>query len=244
MKKLFDSQETVNIVASIGNIFQFIALPAGMAYDRYGVTRILAIGIAMVFIGYFSLYMILKNSIELDNQLHGSAKHNLLIIIVFYAIGSGSQPWLDASGFLTNVHNFEKTSPKIMGIAKAYNGLGGSIWSSLYLGFFAPSEDRLSFVLFTCITATSILLLALPFVHQVSESARNAPARELPFNVMYVMTATFVIYLGVALYVSCLPDIDSFIPPTLSVFAILFLISIASVPPLLGSTGTEESELV
>lgn len=239
LKKLFDSQETVNIVASIGNIFQFIGLPAGMAYDRYGPTRILAIGISMVFIGYFSLYMILKNSIELDNEDHGSAKHNLLIIIIFYAIGSGSQPWLDASGFLTNVHNFEKTSPKIMGIAKAYNGLGGSIWSSLYLGFFAPSENRLGFVLFTCITATSVLLLALPFIHQVSESARNVSARELPFNVMYVMTAMFAIYLGLASYVSRLPDVDSFIPPILSVFAILFLISIASVAPLLGPTDAE-----
>jgi hypothetical protein len=205
LKHTFGSQEQVNVIGSVGNVFQFVSLPAGIVYERYKEKRTLFIGFLVLFIGYSGLYHELSKENEEDVSFAS--------ICIFYAIASSSQPFLDAAGFLTNIFNFETAHVEIIGIGKGFNALGSSLWSSFYIGFFhdhdrnstnyqeIEDQGRVDYLFFIVIMSVVFTLLPLPFIARVSQEKRHVAVNPRVLLFITGFIALFALYLaGISLF--------------------------------------------
>lgn len=123
-------QKQLETVGAIGNIGQYFGIAAGYFADRYGPKINLTIAMACAVAGHGLVYLMVA----------GYVRHSSIWgLSAAYGIALQSQCWIDTVLLLTNIHNFPQQPALIMGLDKAFNGLGAGVFSQIYSGFFEPS---------------------------------------------------------------------------------------------------------
>ena len=189
------TQSELTLVASIGNIAGFFAVPSGIMYEKYGPRATILTGVVMAFAGYLLLWLAVT-------QAFGA---NLATVAVFAAIANNCQTWFDTASVVTNMNNFPNHRGVVVGVLKSMNGLGASVFSQIYVGLFEPDTRR--------------FMLCLPFLAGVpllsSFVVRKLPPKQCSeeprmerFYLAYGLTATIALYLLVCGLISSGTDLN------------------------------------
>jgi len=187
------SQTQVDFVGTCGNLGQYFGLIAGLVYDKFGPKVSLVVAATLTLTGFGLLAFALGGVIP-----HPS----IYIIAIFYFIGSHSQPWLDNASVVTNVHNFPQNTGMVVGLGKAFNGLGASVFSVVYSGVFEPNV--VAYLVFLAVAPTMIALVGAIFAVRVSEEDRQKPCNNARLYYGYGMTTLLMIYLAtISIYDAC-----------------------------------------
>eukprot|EP00877_Chromochloris_zofingiensis_P001891 jgi/Chrzof1/11702/Cz06g06050.t1 len=141
-----------------------IAQVAGLVYStlsdkpRLGPRVVLWIGCVLSFVGYSGMYLIASGSSYVP------ASYPLLV--TFAAVAGNSASWYDTSTIVTCVRNFPGARGTVVGLLKAFVGVGGSAYACFYVSVLSP--DSTSFILWTAILSSTICLLLSSLVNYVS----------------------------------------------------------------------------
>ena len=92
---------------------------------------------------------------------------------VAYVIGYHGLNWLDTAAVGSNAHNFPSHTGLAIALGKSIDGLGGSIFSQVYLGIFQPHDKP--FLLVIPCALLVLVNLAAPFLRLVSAGERELP---------------------------------------------------------------------
>jgi MFS family permease len=183
------SQTDLTTVASIGNIAGFFAVPSGMVYDKYGPKTTILIGVATAFLGYFLLWMAVRQYFDAG----------LATVCLFAAIANNCQTWFDTASVVTNMSNFPNNRGAVVGVLKSMNGLGASVFSQIYTGLF--EQDTTGFML-TLPFLASVPFVSAFIVRKVPPKQCQAEASMVRFHFAYALTATIAIFVLVVSIIS------------------------------------------
>jgi len=178
------NQEQIALVGTLGNVAQFTGLPAGMVYDRYGPRVTLLGGGCLAFTGFSLMY--LATAREISVGLWGVA--------AFYALACFSMSWYDTSNVITNVRNFPGHRGVVIGMCKAFNGVGAGIFAQLYLGLFKPHSGQ--FLLLVPFYALAVALGGAILVRVDPSPAASDRSTRRNFALMYAGTFALSLYLA------------------------------------------------
>lgn len=134
-RKIFELSDTqVSVVGLCGNLGQYFGLLAGLCLARYGVKLTVLIGTVIGTVGYSLIWVATSEILPLDAA-------NAIYFLCFVSfLGASSGPFFDTSTLVTNVHNFPEVNNLIIGFDKSFNGLGTSVWTSMYDGVFSVED--------------------------------------------------------------------------------------------------------
>jgi len=179
--KLLFNQEQITLVATLGNAAQFTGLPAGYVYDRYGPRVTILVGGCLAFTGFFLMYVVTGDGWDVG----------VVTISVLYTIACFSMSWYDTSNVITNVKNFPSHRGLVIGMSKAFNGLGAAVFAQLYLGVFKPNSR--AFLQLVPIIAIAVAMGGSVFLNPVENPT---PASTGYFVYLYVLTTVLSGYLA------------------------------------------------
>ena len=136
------TQEDVTFVSTTGGVLSYLSLPTGYIFDHYGPRITLAIGGITSFIGWLGMYIVFR---EDENPLFGTS---VGVISFFYGISLLSASFFETGSVLSNLEGLSLHQGRVVIIQKTFMGLGSSIISQIYIGFFQGSFPIASFFLF------------------------------------------------------------------------------------------------
>jgi len=176
----------VNLIATIGNVGMYFTLPAGYIYDKYEATVSIFIGMILGTVGYSLMFFATLGWF--------GQSINPIIFGLTFALGAQSQGYFDTSGLCTNMKNFPGSDLKVIGIQKAFNGLGAAVFAGIYEGFCLENKT-----LYLGLIPVIVLLFsanALVTIHAVGEVERGQRGKEVTrgFYYMYAISITIAFY--------------------------------------------------
>eukprot|EP00667_Euglena_gracilis_P010020 EG_transcript_10194 len=178
------NQEQITLVATLGNVAQFTGLPAGLVYDVHGPHVTLFTGGCLAFTGFALMYIVTAYDYSA----------NLAVICLLYGVACFSMSWYDTSNVITNVHNFPAHRGVVIGMCKAFNGLGAGMFAQVYLGFFKPNSQ--AFLLLVPFFALAVALGGTLLVNRVPPSSAPAGGEGRYFGLLYGGTLLLAAYLA------------------------------------------------
>ncbi|KAK9916344.1 hypothetical protein WJX75_001567 [Coccomyxa subellipsoidea] len=155
------SQLEVAGIGTAGNIGGYLAIFAGLFYDwtrrmnRFGPRATLLVGVGLHFLGYMTLWAAAHGNI--------TPPYWALLIITFGACNA--QTWFETGSMVTSIRNFDTERGTVIGILKAFLGLSGSFFTTVYVSFLDP--DAVSFLMMLAVVPSAIVLTCLCFVNYV-----------------------------------------------------------------------------
>eukprot|EP00466_Bigelowiella_natans_P019604 jgi/Bigna1/146642/aug1.118_g21350 len=171
--------------STCGNLGQYFGFIAGLVFDKYGPRVSLTVAAFLLLTGFGSLAI----------ALSGAIPHPTLgMVAFFYFIGSHSQPWLDNAAIVTNISNFPQHTGLVVGLGKAFNGLGASVLSLIYSGAFAP--NAVLYLVFLSIFPTVVALVAASIARIVDHQAQIKPCYTGRLLLGYGVAILLMIYLA------------------------------------------------
>jgi len=183
--KFHFTQTEVNLIATIGSIGTSFTIPAGYVFDKYGATVSILTGMILGAVGYSLMFFA---TLGWFGRIHP------LLYGLSFALGTQSQGYFDTSGLCVNIKNFPGSDLKVIGIQKAFNGLGAAVFAGIYEGFCMGNM-----ILYLGLTPVFVLLFSaygLGTVNAVSEVERGQHAKEVArgFYYMYAISITIAFY--------------------------------------------------
>jgi hypothetical protein len=212
------SQSELTLVAAIGNIAGFFAVPSGMVYDKYGPRTTILVGVLMAFTGYFLLWVAVKQYFDAS----------LATVCVFAAIANNCQTWFDTASVVTNMNNFPNNRGTVAGLLKSMNGLGASVFSQIYTGIF-DEPDTVSFML-TLPFLAAIPLASAFIVRKVPPKHCQAAVAIERFYYAYALTATIATFLLVSSLIGSSTSLSSATNVFFTVVMVLLLLAYGLLP--------------
>ena len=162
------TQGQLTTISTVANVVGVFALPAGMMWDAYGPKMVLLSAGVMIIGGFVLLALIFASYIQ------GTV---LMFTIAFSAIGMASS-WMDIASLMTNLFNFPLNNGDVVILQKTFMGLGATITSSFYSGWF--DGQYVGYCVFTAasialITAAGAGIIDLPpYVYRQRREAAEA----------------------------------------------------------------------
>lgn len=198
-------QKQIALLGLAGSVGTFFALPAGIFYDRYGPKLTATVGGTIAFSGWMGQWLILSGRAPsaFDPSEHQTAA--LIALCLCFAWGSLSCAWYDAVSVITSMHNFPPRERSLVcGIPKAFNGLGASVFATLYVAFFlgngpshADNEDSIiHYLLFVPIVLVSFAAISSVVVDTVPTHQRDRKPQVWVLSFGLALTVLISIYLG------------------------------------------------
>lgn len=152
------SQTEVNLVGAAGNIGGSMGYFSGRMFDKRGPIPTALISSALIFAGYFLIYL----------ALHGDLMRHVpffLFVLFNFIVGQGSS-YAYSTGVSTNIRNFtSKHRGLVVGLLVSFQGLSSAVITSLYKTYFVHHGGVVPYIL-----TLSILLPALVFVGGMLQS--------------------------------------------------------------------------
>jgi len=223
------SQTQVDLIGTCGNLGQYFGLFAGLTYDRFGPRICLVVAGSLIFIGFGMLSLLLGGVIP---------NANLASIAFFYMLASQAQPWLDNAVLVTNINNFPKHIGLVVGIGKAFNGLGASVFSLMYSGVFAP--HIVHYLAFLAIAPTVIALGSAAVTYIVPNSQKNRPTGIWRFVYSYIVAGLLMVYVTSVSITSATMDISTTGKTSAVALLLVFYIAYGILPLASDSKGLKK----
>ena len=130
------TQQQIQLVSSIGNVGLYVAIFAGMFYDRKGATQTAIVGTIISSCGYLLSYLTTTGTFP-------TVDPTLMLSLSFLIAWHGGA-WLDCAAVTTAVKLFPKNRGLIVGVVKSFFGLSASVLAQVYQAFFASSTGSSS----------------------------------------------------------------------------------------------------
>ena len=160
------TQEDVTFVSTTGGVLSYLSLPTGYIFDHYGPRITLAIGGITSFIGWLGMYIVFR---EDENPLFGTS---VGVISFFYGISLLSASFFETGSVLSNLEGLSLHQGRVVIIQKTFMGLGSSIISQIYIGFFQGTAPISSFFLFLAIFSLVVGLYGAHIIQLPSQATR------------------------------------------------------------------------
>eukprot|EP00039_Didymoeca_costata_P020084 m.340008 g.340008 ORF g.340008 m.340008 type:complete len:515 (-) comp19079_c0_seq1:2907-4451(-) len=154
------SQKEINSIASVGNVGLYLALIAGIVFDKYGPIVTISTGVVLLTSGYLLMW----NASEPDHAVPATVGFFSFCAFLW----SNGASWLDTVAIAANVRNFPNDRGRIVGLLKSFFGLSASIVTIFYTSLFKP--DGSAFLLFLGCFTGGMGLLCIFFVSLVPSS--------------------------------------------------------------------------
>jgi MFS family permease len=129
------SQQNIQLVSSLGNVGLYVAVFAGMFYDRRGATQTAIIGTCIASSGYVLAWLATKNLFAVDPTV---------ILSLAFMVAWHGGAWLDCAAVTTAVKLFPENRGLIVGVVKSFFGLSASVLAQIYLAFFTTAKTTKS----------------------------------------------------------------------------------------------------
>jgi MFS family permease len=156
------SQTQLQSLALASNIGNFCNIPSGIVQDRCGTRVTVLCGIAVNFAGYFLLWLVATERLELQYPY-------VFGISMLWGNGSG---WFDTAVITTNMANFPSERGVVVGLLKSFFGLSSALLSLVFFAFFNPLGAPASadtFILFLAVALSAVGLAIVPAVNTVPQ---------------------------------------------------------------------------
>jgi MFS family permease len=127
------TQQDIQLVSSVGNVGLYVAIFAGMFYDRRGATQTAIVGTIVATIGYLLSYLATAGYFPKVNPT--------LMLSLSFMIAWHGGAWLDCAAVTTAVKLFPANRGLIVGVVKSFFGLSASVLAQVYQAFFADSHS-------------------------------------------------------------------------------------------------------
>ena len=137
--KLGYEQQTLDLIASVGNTGLYFSFMVGVATERLGFKTVVFVGGILIFTGYFYIWLALMER----------APANVYSVAAFYLIAQVGVCCHIASSVAMAVKLFPKEARgAAIGLVKGYFGLSSAVIAILGGGLFLSEKDGDQFVLF------------------------------------------------------------------------------------------------
>ena len=124
------SQDDLQTIASIGNVGLYLAVVAGIVYDRYGPKPCLAIGAILSLGGYLLMWAAADQRID----------YSVPLMSLYAFLWSHGSSWFDTVAIGINIQNFPHDRGSATGLLKSFFGLSASVVTLIDNTFFADSS--------------------------------------------------------------------------------------------------------
>lgn len=177
-------QTQLNLVGSLGSFGMYTVFFAGLYYDSHTARKTAIFGSAMVFVGYFFMWLFTTKALP----------STTLVMGLFYGLALHGSSWLQTASTATAIKNFPaENRGQVVGLTKGFFGLCSSVISQLYVAFFRP--DAVKFLFFLSIFLPTLGIFCLLFLDHMPIALKNSPVKPpgfLPWN-------SITIFMGVSL---------------------------------------------
>ena len=127
------TQTDLQLIATLGNVGLYVAVFAGLFYDRRGATQTAIVGTCIASLGYFLAYLA-------SRDMFGMKQHNWILLALSFMIAWHGGAWLDCAAVTTAVKLFPENRGLIVGVVKSFFGLSASVLAQVYLAFFTTES--------------------------------------------------------------------------------------------------------
>eukprot|EP00897_Mesotaenium_endlicherianum_P009638 jgi/Mesen1/8702/ME000052S08128 len=111
---------------------------------------------------------------------------------IYICIGTNGATFFNTATLVTCVKNFPASRGPVVGLLKGYIGLGGAIFTQIYLALYAPDRDAFLFLASWLPAATALLIM--PVVHLVPYTAED-PAEKANLLLILAGSTSLALYL-------------------------------------------------
>lgn len=218
------TQKQMNSIASIGNVGLYLAIVAGVVFDKKGPKPTLLTGVVLSTLGYVLMWAAAAGHLGTSGATVGWYS-------LYMFLWSNGSAWYDTVAISTNVRNFPNDRGRIIGLLKSFFGLSASVVTVFYSSLF--KEQAAEFLLFLGIFTGGIGLLCtfstalVPVSQAVAVSSRDSTVLNLGMLFLLILG---IYVLTIAVVTDQQPNIAGSLWTSMVMIPLLLLQAVVIIP--------------
>eukprot|EP00249_Psilotum_nudum_P011628 c23286_g1_i1 orf=254-2155(+) len=185
------NQVQLNYLAFAKDFGENVGILAGLVCNKVPPWIILLIAALEGFVGFGVLWLVADEAIN---------PRPLWQMCIAICVGANSTTWFNTAVLVTCMRNFPHSRGTIVGFLKGFIGLGGAIFTQIFISLLAKDPVRL--LLFLAVGPTIVCLISMGFIRPVKSTSgiRNEAEEHGRFLFIHIVCVALAVYLFAAAF--------------------------------------------